>query len=93
MQTNEPIEPAAPDRAMPRYRCHKEVCALQIKAVAIDLSTLVFSDPGFAPITLTPEWLRKHSPQPGGYYVVYSDGYTSYSPQKAFEEGYTRLPS
>lgn len=24
----------------------------------------------------------------GGYYVVYSDGYASYSPAKPFEEGY-----
>lgn len=27
----------------------------------------------------------------GGYYVVYDDGYTSWSPAKAFEEGYTLL--
>lgn len=27
----------------------------------------------------------------GGYYVVYSDGYASYSPAKAFEEGYTEV--
>lgn len=27
----------------------------------------------------------------GGYYVHYSDGYESWSPAGAFEEGYTRL--
>jgi hypothetical protein len=37
-------------------------------------------------------WMEKHRPQAGGYYVLYDDGYASYSPAKAFEEGYTRLP-
>lgn len=27
----------------------------------------------------------------GGYYVVYEDGFKSWSPAKAFEEGYTRI--
>ena len=27
----------------------------------------------------------------GGYYVVYEDGYESWSPAKAFEDGYTKL--
>ncbi len=29
----------------------------------------------------------------GGYYVRYSDGFESWSPAKAFEEGYTRADS
>jgi len=37
------------------------------------------------------QYLRQHRPEVGGYYVVYKDGYKSYSPAKAFEEGYTRL--
>lgn len=44
-----------------------------------------------AAIPVSKEWLDKHNPQPGGYYVVYQDGYASYSPAKAFEEGYTRI--
>ena len=36
------------------------------------------------------EFMDKHSPQVGGYYVVYKDGYKSYSPAQAFEEGYKR---
>ena len=28
----------------------------------------------------------------GGYYVVYEDGYKSFSPSKAFDEGYTLIP-
>lgn len=34
-------------------------------------------------------WVSKHTPQPGGVYVQYEDGYSSYSPVEAFKEGYT----
>lgn len=37
------------------------------------------------------EWSRRHAPESGGYYVVYDDGYASFSPAKAFEEGYTLI--
>ncbi len=37
------------------------------------------------------KYVRKHDPKPGGYYVVYEDGYTSWSPADAFEGGYTRI--
>jgi hypothetical protein len=43
----------------------------------------------YAPIEVTAEWYRKHNPVAGGYYVVYADGYTSFSPAAAFEDGYT----
>jgi hypothetical protein len=36
-------------------------------------------------------YLIKHAPQPGGYYVRYQDGYESWSPAKAFEEGYVEV--
>jgi hypothetical protein len=36
-------------------------------------------------------FLLKHAPQPGGYYVIYKDGYKSFSPAEAFEAGYTRV--
>lgn len=49
------------------------------------------ADEGYAPFEVSPEYIGKHSPVTGGYYVVYADGYISYSPAKAFEEGYTRL--
>jgi hypothetical protein len=34
-------------------------------------------------------WVAKHEPWVGGYIVVYDDNYTSFSPEKAFDEGYT----
>ena len=33
-------------------------------------------------------YLDKHEPQAGGYYVRYADGYESWSPAEAFENGY-----
>jgi hypothetical protein len=82
---------------MPKYRCHKVVHALKISEVKAKVDTtygvsapvLVVEDEGFEPIPVTKEWVEKHKPMPGGYYVVYSDSYTSYSPEKAFEDGYT----
>lgn len=45
----------------------------------------------FAPIAVLTTWLNKHSPKAGGYLVFYRDGYQSYSPAEAFEDGYTRI--
>jgi len=82
---------------MPRYRCHKEVWALKIRSVDFGLGDafgkcwITPEDHGYAKFEVPREYMDKHSPQPGGYYVVYADGYQSYSPAKAFEEGYTRI--
>lgn len=81
------------------YRCHKEVYALQIAAIQTiyenDLPTrrraLVPVLASYAPIEVEPEWFTKHEPQAGGYYVVYQDGYRSFSPKDAFEQGYTLI--
>ena len=48
-------------------------------------------DPGYAPFSIDAAYLRKHNPQAGGYYVVYADGYKSFSPAEPFEDGYTRI--
>jgi hypothetical protein len=87
-----------PQVEMPRYRCHKEVHALKIADITpnpnprgLDFPlTLHFEEKRFAPIKIDRELSRKH-PQIGGYYVVYADGYASFSPAKAFEDGYTRI--
>jgi hypothetical protein len=82
-------------REMPRYQSHKEVHALKIASIAssgCNASFIVPEEEGFEPIEVTAEYVRKHNPQMGGYFVIYADGYKSYSPAKAFEEGYTALP-
>lgn len=77
---------------MPRYYvCHKTVWALKIKSVERDAVTILhFEDPSYAARTVSYDYDVKHKPEPGGYFVVYADGYESFSPAKAFEEGYTR---
>lgn len=49
------------------------------------------AEEGYAPFRVSEEYIVKHNPQIGGYYVVYADGYESWSPAAAFEEGYTRV--
>jgi len=53
---------------------------------------IVPAEAPFAPFEVEPGYFLKHKPEVGGYFVQYEDGYKSYSPAKAFEEGYTRLP-
>jgi hypothetical protein len=83
---------------MPQYQSHKKVWALKIVRVE-DLGTdtttdenpiaMVHFDAPFAPKRFN---LRgKPTPAAGWYYVVYPDGYESFSPAAAFEEGYTLI--
>ncbi len=80
---------------MPKYQCHKKVWALKIARIepgAIDThSNIIPEEPGYGPIPVPNSFLVRHQPQAGGYYVVYEDGYVSYSPAAAFESGYTRI--
>lgn len=79
---------------MPKYKCHKEVWALKIKDIDQTIegkAILFFEDKRYAPLTVSHKYIQKHKPQPGGYYVVYKDGYESWSPAKAFEFGYTKM--
>lgn len=76
----------------PRYRCHKVVEAVKIKAIkqhANDVGfTIVPEDESIPPFDETFSYCIKHAPAPGGYWVRYEDGYTSFSPAAAFESGY-----
>ncbi|GAA0493452.1 hypothetical protein GCM10009097_06610 [Pigmentiphaga daeguensis] len=79
---------------MPRYICHKQVWALKIESVQEGVKDknsvlLTFADEGYAPIHVDFDWYYRHKPEAGGYYVVYKDGYKSFSPAAAFEDGYT----
>ena len=85
---------------MPKYKCHKEVWALKIKKLEgtgtqeqeSDGSLLMTPEEDrFSAIVLPSSYVQKHRPHVGGYYVVYEDGYKSFSPAKAFESGYTAI--
>lgn len=83
-----------PKVELPKYKCHKIVRAAKITGFRQN------GDP-CAPdillgeicgiVSLLPDWHEKHRPHIGGYYVVYEDGYKSFSPADAFEDGYTKL--
>lgn len=79
-------------REMPRYQCHKKVHALKIVGIGVHAdgsATITPEEEGFASFVVRADYMNKHSPKVGGYYVVYEDDYKSFSPAKAFEEGYT----
>lgn len=79
---------------MPRYQCHKKVWALKIsgiKPMESGGAYLVFENTTYADRYVFPEWVQKHNPQGGGYFVVYDGGYESYSPADAFESGYSPI--
>lgn len=85
-------------REMPRYKCHKEVWALEIARVEpteadnVKTHRIFFRDEGYAPIEEDLTLFLRYQPVPGDFYVVYpGDGYASISPRKAFLDGYARI--
>lgn len=87
---------------MPSYQCHKIVSAAKITNIFIELdgetrvTWLLFGElrgpnGSVCGMQVDQAWLDKFSPSVGGYYVKYDDGYTSFSPQHAFEDGYTPI--
>jgi hypothetical protein len=88
-------------REMPNYQSHKKVWALKIKSIVRDGEGENRESDGSAMITpeeevyasfkVDHEYMHKHKPQVGGYFVQYKGGYKSFSPAKEFEEGYTLI--
>lgn len=88
---------------LPRYQCHKQVRALKIQhilrkpnpdttgrsAAASYGAVLTPHEDNYVSFDVSAEYMCKHKPEVGGYYVVYEDGYESYSPASAFESGYS----
>ena len=89
------------EHELPRYKSHKEVWALQIESIKRDgegenrdsdgSAMITPKEEGYAPFKVSADYMHKHKPEVGGYYVVYKDGYESFSPAKAFEEGNTLI--
>jgi hypothetical protein len=76
----------------PLYKCHKEVSAAKIQSVERggDGSLTLHLYDGFDNVVIPHEEMqRKPRPETGWYLVLYGDGYRTFSPAKAFEEGYT----
>lgn len=75
---------------VPLYKCFKEVEALKIESIEVydDGASINPVDASQLHPAVTLEYMEKHRPQPGGYWVRYKDGYESYSPADVFESGY-----
>lgn len=89
---------------LPKYQSHKKVWALKIKKIVFDSdlareqnretngkATITPEDDAYASFDVDSAYVRKHEPKEGGYYVVYKDGYKSFSPADVFEDGYSRI--
>ncbi len=85
---------------IPKYMCHKIVGAAKIleiqtptdiKANKAGCKIAILDIPDNFPtaVPLIAEYMTKHNPKIGGYFVVYEDGYQSFSPANVFEAGYT----
>lgn len=81
---------------MPKYQSHKQVWALRIAGVEIhedDSATIAPVEQDYAPFRTNAGWADRFQGDESdlGVYVQYADGFTSWSPTKAFDEGYSRI--
>lgn len=77
--------------ALPLWQCHKVVHAAQIDSIRdqhVPDGGAVLGLTGGYSVKVDSSWCARHQARVGGYYVIYEDGYASYSPQAAFESGY-----
>ncbi len=79
---------------LPMWNCHKTVQAARIESIE-DFSpgSYILGLQGGKKVLVTKEWMGKRGAHTGGYFVVYEDGYTSFSPSTAFESGYSLAQS
>jgi len=81
---------------IPKYKSHKKVHAAPVTGITLIKQG---DHKGGAVLHLTvagrkiehrvsAEYMTKHDPQSGGYFVIYEDGYESWSPEEAFKGGY-----
>lgn len=78
-----------------RYQCHKTVVAFEIGAINFNGGAggaLLVSPDHEHGVEVNGDYMRKHKPEVGGYFVSDEyDGYASYSPKGSFEQGYTLI--
>lgn len=80
------------------WKCHKVVQAGRITKLPVqDIPSgkwLVGVEDilhGATQVEMPPDAFLRGRPMMGDYIIVYEDGYKSWSPAKAFEDGYERL--
>lgn len=78
---------------IPKYRCIKEVHALEISSVDYEVTgkvVIIFKDP-FPPREVPPEVVARYRPVKGDFFVIYSDEYVAISPRAPFLDGYVPI--
>lgn len=78
---------------LPKWKCHKEVWADEIVDITFTPSGSRWhlSCGGIVDANTVREITQRSSPIVGDYFVEYEDGYRSWSPVKAFIDGYERI--
>ena len=81
---------------MPRYQSQKTIHALKIKALQPHPEhpgeyLLTPEDTTYCPFMVSRDYVNNRGAKEGGYYVVYQNGYESWSSAVAFEGGYTLI--
>ena len=82
--------------SLSRFKCHKEVMACLISAIefAEDGSAKIAPKGANLDVIKTDAGFRQRfrgTEEDLGYFVLYEDGYQSWSPSKAFREGYSLM--
>lgn len=77
------------EQSLPLYKSHKTVRAVPIEGFDYSSNSKVKIHLKGQPAVLLPsETVQRYKPVSGDYLVIYEDGYESFSPRKAFEDGY-----
>ena len=77
---------------LPEYQCHKKVRAFKISSIEDHGDVFVLNgETSLQVCVVFKSFIDKHNPEIGGYYVRYRDGYESFSPADAFEDGYSLI--
>ena len=74
--------------ALPPHKSHK---ILKLTNLRDGGKNIYPAEKGIDKFSVSKAYVKKHDPQPGGYYVIYEDGYESWSPEEAFENGYSPI--
>jgi len=86
------------------YKSHKQVQAMEVEAIykpgsylmihevdGTKLDAWMLEGEGGHCVFVDQKYIDKHNPRAGGYYVLYPNGYESFSPPDVFEEGYNEI--
>lgn len=80
--------------SLPKWKCHKVVRAARIIRIdgnPHDIGSHLNVTLDCGVVTVEASVFSRKVATPGDYLVIYDDGYISWSPAKAFEDGYTAI--